>query len=99
MQYITCVQPKYRRFTYVNQPANIQGDRADQVIQKSHLMLLVNNFGSQRTTHERTVADIDKEIERLLAQKAEAQSAAFAADVRQKAMRAAIRMLEDNGLG
>lgn len=65
---------------------------------RTELTRVASNIAAVKSGHEKEVADIERQIEKLHADKAAALNLAFVADVKQKAIRAAIRVMEDHGV-
>lgn len=65
---------------------------------RNDLSRIAGGFNEVKINHEKVVADIDKQIADLLKAKADAEHQAFIAAVKQKALRAAVRVMEDEGV-
>ena len=65
---------------------------------RNDLSRIAGGFNEIKTNHEKAVADLDRQIGDLLKAKAAAEHDAWVAGVKQKALRAAVRVMEDEGV-
>lgn len=67
-------------------------------INRSDLARVVDSFSGLKATHERHIADLDRMMADLAKQRETAVRDAYVAEVKQQAVRLAIRHMEDKGV-
>ncbi|QJD54362.1 hypothetical protein [Aminobacter phage Erebus] len=67
-------------------------------INRGALATLSNNLAADKATQDRSVADIEKQIQKLVTEREEGIRQAHILAVKQRAIRTAIRVLEDEGV-